>query len=74
MENPIIFGLGLTGTTGVMIGLIWFILKKGLKSKCRIAGEIITLDIHKESPGDQSPPLEPIRRQSAIDRSATIPV
>ena len=74
MENPVIFGLGLTGTTGVLVGLLWFIIKKGLRSKCRIAGEIITLDIHKETPGDQSPPQEEIRRQSVIDRAAAIPV
>jgi hypothetical protein len=73
MENPVVFGLGLTGTAGVLIGILWMVIQKGIKSKCRIAGEVITLDIHKETPGDQSPPLQP-RRQSEVDRAATIPV
>lgn len=71
MENPLIFGLGLTGTTGVVIGVFWLLIQKGLKSKCRIAGEVITLDIHKETPGDLTPPHV---TQAEVLQKSTIPV
>jgi hypothetical protein len=47
--------LGGTGTAGVVIGLIYFLLKKGARSKCVVAGQTIVVDVHETTKNEMSP-------------------
>ena len=49
MDSPLSLALGATGTSGLIIGLIWYLVARGLHSKCLIAGNSVTLEIRKET-------------------------
>ena len=54
MDSPISLALGVTGTTGSVIALIWWVIARGLHSRCLLAGSSITIDIHKETPAEKT--------------------
>ena len=67
METTL-FGLSVTGVAGVAIGLIWFLVSKGLKSKCVVKGMVMSVDIHKQTESDISPkPLDVDKIVHAIE-------
>jgi len=49
MENlPVI--LGVSGTAGVLLGMVCYVLARGVQSKCRFNGIEITFNVQKEGP------------------------
>lgn len=69
--DPATFALSITGTAGVFLGIVWYIMKKGMHSKCLIKGMSIELNVHKQTKADEvkvetgeTPPIDPI--QTAI--------
>ena len=55
MDSPISLALGATGTTGLVIGVFWYLIARGLHSKCLIAGNSISLEIRKQTPEEKNP-------------------
>ena len=55
MDSPLSLALGATGTSGLVIGLIWYLIARGLHSKCLIAGNSVTLEIRKQTAEEKNP-------------------
>ena len=56
MEYPAVtFGLGVTSVSGIALAILYYALKRGLKSKCLVAGTSIVLDIHKATAAEGAP-------------------
>ena len=53
--EPVTLGLSITGVAGLAVSLAYYIIRKGMKSKCVVAGKTVTLDIHDTVVGDMSP-------------------
>ena len=53
--EPVTLGLSITGVAGLAVSLTYYIIRKGMKSKCVVAGKTVTLDIHDTVAGDMSP-------------------
>lgn len=51
--GTVTFGLGLTGTAGVVFGFLYYFISKGLHSRCLIRDVIVDLDIHKATKRDK---------------------
>ena len=51
--DPATFALSITGTAGVFLGIVWYIIKKGMHSKCLVKGVSIELNIHKQTKADE---------------------
>jgi hypothetical protein len=53
--EPVTLGLSITGVAGLAVSLAYYILRKGAKSKCVMAGKTVTLDVHDTVAADMSP-------------------
>lgn len=73
MDN-LTLGLGASGLCGVILLAIGWFVARGVRSKCIVGGNVVSLDVHKatpnelnnitavreaETPGVVAPPLEP---------------
>ena len=54
MES-VTLGLSITGVAGLALSLTYYLIRKGMKSKCIVAGKTITLDIHDTTKNEMSP-------------------
>jgi len=61
--DTVSLGLGASGVGCFVVAFIGFLIARGLRSRCLVAGNVISIDIHKATQGE----LAAVQEQREVD-------